>query len=127
MKTVCWKRLHTLQVDLLSRAIKIASSGSVIVYSTCSLDPIENEAVISRILENEKGVELEQIDVETLNGLTYRNGMMNWTVLDDEINPIEDERFEPSKNLEIRKIYKIVFEFIKMSRGMVDFLLLKSG
>ncbi|MEC9119328.1 MAG: RsmB/NOP family class I SAM-dependent RNA methyltransferase, partial [Candidatus Thermoplasmatota archaeon] len=97
------KRLHTLQVDLLSRAIKIASSGSVIVYSTCSLDPIENEAVISRILENEEGVELEKIDVETLNGLTYRNGLMNWTVLDDEINPIEDERFEPSKNLEIRK------------------------
>ena len=97
------KRLHTLQIDLLSRAIKIARSGSVIVYSTCSLDPIENEAVISRILENEEGVELEKIDVETLNGLTYRNGMVNWTVLDDEINPIEDERFEPSKNLEIRK------------------------
>ena len=98
------KRLHSLQVELLSRAIKIARSGSVIVYSTCSLDPIENEAVISRILENEKGIEVEKIDNSVLKGLTYQKGMKDWTVLDDQIKPTNDERYEPSRNSKIKKM-----------------------
>ena len=98
------KRLHTLQVDLLSRAIKVAREGSVIVYSTCSLDPIENEAVIARILEAEKGIEIEEINKETLCGLSYRNGMTNWAVLDDEIKSTNDEQFETSQNIEIQKM-----------------------
>ena len=98
------KRLHTLQVQLLSRAIKLARSGSVIVYSTCSLDPIENEAVISRVLENENGIRLEKIDSGKLNGLSYQNGMKDWPVLDDEINTTNEERYGPSKSSEIQKM-----------------------
>ena len=98
------KKLHSLQLDLLSRAIKISRPGSVIVYSTCSLDPIENEAVISKILEKEEGIEIEKIDSEKLSGLNYRNGMTNWVVLDDKIKPTNDEQFEVSKNVKIKKM-----------------------
>jgi len=37
--------LHNLQITLLIRAINMTKVGGTIVYSTCSLNPIENEAV----------------------------------------------------------------------------------
>ena len=46
------RTLHKLQLELLTRAITLTKPGGKIVYSTCSLDPIENEAVIAEILRN---------------------------------------------------------------------------
>ena len=40
-----------------------------IVYSTCSLEPEENELVISKILETNK-VEIEEIDIAGEKGLS---------------------------------------------------------
>jgi len=97
------KTLHSLQIDLLLRAIKIARSGASIVYSTCSLDPVENEAVIARILEQEKDVEVEEISKEQLDGLSYRNGMSEWVVLDDDLNPIDNSAFNTSLEPKILK------------------------
>ena len=42
------RSLHGLQHDLLRRAIAVTKPGGRIVYSTCSLDPVENEAVVAR-------------------------------------------------------------------------------
>ena len=44
------RSLHELQHDLLRRAIAVTKPGGRVVYSTCSLDPVENEAVVARIL-----------------------------------------------------------------------------
>ena len=44
--------LHNLQVELLRKAINLTKPGGRIVYSTCSLDPIENEAVIAEVLRD---------------------------------------------------------------------------
>ena len=46
------RTLHKLQLELLTRAVNLTKPGGRIVYSTCSLDPIENEAVIAEILRN---------------------------------------------------------------------------
>ena len=97
------KTLHSLQIDLLLRAIKVARSGASIVYSTCSLDPIENEAVIARILEQEQDVEIEEISKEQLKGLSYQNGMKEWVVLDDNMDPIDNSEFNTSLNPKIMK------------------------
>lgn len=42
--------LHGLQVRILSRAIQMLKPGGRLVYSTCSYNPIENEAVVSAAL-----------------------------------------------------------------------------
>ena len=44
------RSLHSLQYDILRRAIAVTKEGGRIVYSTCSLDPVENEAVVARAL-----------------------------------------------------------------------------
>lgn len=53
------------------------AEGGRLVYSTCSLNPLENESVIHRILEESDGG-LELVDVaETLPGLKYSPGINN--------------------------------------------------
>lgn len=47
--------LHRLQVAILRNAIASASPGANILYSTCSIEPEENEAVIDEILRAAAG------------------------------------------------------------------------
>ena len=45
--------LHSLQVKILSRAIELVKVGGFVLYSTCSLNPVEDEAVISAVMQVE--------------------------------------------------------------------------
>ena len=47
-------RLQKLQLEILSRAAELLKSGGVLVYSTCTIMPEENEQVIYRFLEQRK-------------------------------------------------------------------------
>lgn len=62
--------LSDLQFQLLEKAVQIVKEDGVIVYSTCTFAPEENEAVISKALE-EFDLELERIetDVEHRRGV----------------------------------------------------------
>jgi NOL1/NOP2/sun family putative RNA methylase len=51
------------QLDILRAAITCAKPGGTIVYSTCTISPDENEKVIERILQAEKNISQEQIDI----------------------------------------------------------------
>ena len=57
-------KLVAREIELLAAGIELAKPGGVIVYSTCSIAPEENEYVIMRILEMYKGiVRVESIDI----------------------------------------------------------------
>lgn len=62
---------------ILKRGVELLAEGGRLVYSTCSLNPVENESVIHRILA-ETGDALELVDVaDSLPGLKYATGKEN--------------------------------------------------
>lgn len=74
--------LHPLQVRILHRGLQMLSVHGRLVYSTCSLNPLENEAVIAEILRI-TGEAVEVVDVAgELPELKRRPGMQSWKVFD---------------------------------------------
>ncbi len=57
-------RLASTQRKLITVAFDALKEGGTMVYSTCSQEPLENEAVISYLLETQPGARLEDIELE---------------------------------------------------------------
>ncbi|BAY93115.1 MULTISPECIES: 16S rRNA (cytosine(967)-C(5))-methyltransferase [unclassified Tolypothrix] len=53
------QELSQLQTELLSHTATFVKSGGVLVYATCTLHPLENEAVISQFLANSPDWQIE--------------------------------------------------------------------
>ena len=70
-----------MQVGLLSRAVDLLKPGGRIVYSTCSLDPVENEAVVSQILQRRNDLRLIDCS-DTMDGISIE-GLQSWVPTDD--------------------------------------------
>jgi len=88
------RSLHDLQVDLLSRAVTITKPGGRIVYATCSLDPVEDEAVVAEVLRRHGHLELLDAS-EMLPGVPGEMGRSDWISLGDDGKPT-DESFSES-------------------------------
>lgn len=76
--------LHSLQVKILQRAINLAKPGALIVYSTCSMNPIEDEAVVVEIMrqfnKNKPG-SLELLDIHAkFPSLKMSKGVSDWSI-----------------------------------------------
>ncbi|WKL21662.1 RsmB/NOP family class I SAM-dependent RNA methyltransferase [Agrobacterium tumefaciens] len=61
---VCWTKdendiakLATLQGQMLRHALTLVDSGGIVVFSNCSLDPSEGEAMIAQVLAENPGIE----------------------------------------------------------------------
>ncbi|KAM3928987.1 RNA cytosine C(5)-methyltransferase NSUN2 [Leptodactylus fuscus] len=77
-------QLHGLQIRIATRGVEQLAEGGRMVYSTCSLNPIEDEAVIASLLEKSEG-SLELADVSSeLPGLKWMPGITNWKVMTKE-------------------------------------------
>ncbi|VEN43237.1 unnamed protein product [Callosobruchus maculatus] len=71
---------HGIQTRILKRGIELLEVGGKVVYSTCSINPIENEAVIHRVLAEFDGA-VELVDAtSSLPGLKFSPGMESWLV-----------------------------------------------
>lgn len=70
--------LHGVQFRIARRGAELLEVGGRMVYSTCSLNPLENEAVLCRLLREADGA-LELVDGSSaIKGLKYSPGMTYW-------------------------------------------------
>ncbi|CCD23333.1 tRNA (cytosine-C5-)-methyltransferase NDAI_0B02980 [Naumovozyma dairenensis CBS 421] len=96
--------LHNVQLNILNRGIQLLKSGGRLVYSTCSLSPIENEAVISATLRK-WGNKIKLVDCkEMLPGLISSPGISKWEVYDRTMSIVskgaeksKDTWFQPTE------------------------------
>jgi 16S rRNA C967 or C1407 C5-methylase (RsmB/RsmF family) len=75
--------VHALQISIFRRGVQLLKPSGLICYSTCSLNPIEDEAVVNQVC---KEFDLEIIDLYELlaalcPGLIVRRAMRTWKVL----------------------------------------------
>ena len=94
-RNVWWKwspkesrTLFRLQVEISQRGASLLRPGGKLVYSTCSLDPCENEAVVAQLLRKLPYLELIDIDESRLSGLKLRHGLADWDALDENAQTI---------------------------------------
>lgn len=75
--------LHMIQVRILVRSLQMLKVGGRVVYSTCSMNPIENEAVVAAAMDRCGG--LEKVDLidcsHMLPGLKRNGGVKSWQVM----------------------------------------------
>uniref|UniRef100_A0A5S6QPZ6 tRNA (cytosine(34)-C(5))-methyltransferase n=1 Tax=Trichuris muris TaxID=70415 RepID=A0A5S6QPZ6_TRIMR len=74
--------LHKLQLKIAERCVNLLKVGGLMVYSTCSMNPVEDEAVVAALLA-QSGGRLELIPTRhTLPKLTRCDGLFTWKVTD---------------------------------------------
>lgn len=75
--------LHPLQLMIARRGLQLLKTGGLMVYSTCSMSPYENESVVAELLRSHEGT-LELVDARQFLPLfKARPGLNSWYVLDD--------------------------------------------
>ena len=76
--------LHATQIRILVRALQMLKVGGRVVYSTCSMNPVEDEAVLAAAIEKCGGPDLIGL-LETkdyLPGLKRYAGLKKWSIMD---------------------------------------------
>eukprot|EP01114_Cavostelium_apophysatum_P023970 TRINITY_DN9215_c0_g1_i1.p1 TRINITY_DN9215_c0_g1~~TRINITY_DN9215_c0_g1_i1.p1 ORF type:complete len:578 (-),score=112.45 TRINITY_DN9215_c0_g1_i1:43-1776(-) len=79
-------KLHSLQLQIAMRAATLLKVGGLMAYSTCSFNPVENEAVVAELLQRWGGA-LELVDTSDMHkGVSRKPGIDDWVVIDDLYN-----------------------------------------
>ncbi|TPX76370.1 hypothetical protein CcCBS67573_g02368 [Chytriomyces confervae] len=96
--------LNKIQLAILIRAIHFLKVGGRVVYSTCTFNPVENEAVVAAAL-NMCGSAIKLLDVsDHLPNLKRRPGVSSWKVMDPAKNMHDKYETVPEKYQD-KKVY----------------------
>lgn len=106
------KRMVKIQRELILSAYKALKPGGVLVYSTCTLEPEENEGVISHLLERYPDAKLENIGLDNLPEFAdYKKhterGIRKWSGMEFNKDSGRSIRIIPSKTMQGFYIAKI--------------------
>ncbi|KAF4980776.1 hypothetical protein FZEAL_3290 [Fusarium zealandicum] len=76
--------LHLTQIRILVRALQLLKVGGRVVFSTCSMNPVENESVIISAIERCGGPDnVEIVDCgDQLPNLKRYPGLKDWKIMD---------------------------------------------
>ncbi len=69
------KGLSRLQKSLILSGFDCLKEGGVLVYSTCTLEPEENEEVVNYLLNKRENARIVKIRIKNLK---YRKGLVEW-------------------------------------------------
>lgn len=70
------KSLSKTQKTMIINAFQMLKPKGTLVYSTCSIDPEENEEVVSYLLENQESAKLEEIELK--NKIKHQNPILEF-------------------------------------------------
>ncbi|EME46093.1 hypothetical protein DOTSEDRAFT_70180 [Dothistroma septosporum NZE10] len=75
--------LYQTQVRILTRALQMTQVGGRVVYSTCSMNPVEDEAVVASAVERCGGsTKVKIVDCsDKLPGLVRSQGLKDWSIM----------------------------------------------
>ena len=77
-------RLHATQLAILRNGLSHLAPGGRLVYSTCALDPVQDEAVVGAALAADESLRLlpptEALPPEVGSGLAHAPGLRTWVV-----------------------------------------------
>jgi hypothetical protein len=100
--------LHGLQVRILDRACQMTKVGGRIVYSTCSMNPLEDEAVLATILSKYPG-KVRLVDCsDALPELKRLPGVSDWKVTSKDGKTVY-KSYEEVPEAERRRISESMF------------------
>lgn len=93
--------LHPIQLAILQRGLELLDIGGKVVYSTCSLNPLEDEAVVAAAI-NKCGGAVEIVETD-LPGLKWCPGVSSWQVMDKKENWYEKFEEVPEEMKHLNK------------------------
>lgn len=88
------QKFQPIQIKLLKQAIDLTKPGGIIVYSTCTYSPDENEIVANAVLGNN----VELVDIDFPNALKYSPGITEWKESKFDSNLNKTCRIWPHQN-----------------------------
>jgi NOL1/NOP2/sun family putative RNA methylase len=71
------KKYSHIQKDLIESAFLTLKHGGIMIYSTCTLEPEENEGVVTYLLEKYPNARLEDIELD--KDVEYKKGISKWS------------------------------------------------
>lgn len=100
--------LHRMQIAIARKGAQQLKVGGRMVYSTCSMNPIEDEAVVAQLIRDSKR-SLKLVDTsQLLPELKRENGVSTWKVYDRDMKlyqSLDDISEEKMKKVIVKSLF----------------------